>query len=253
MTRSNLGYLLSTLILRDFKVRYRNMSLGIFWSLLNPLVMMAVLSFIFTRIYASESGRNYHLTVLTGLVAYSFFSLGWSSGTVSILANASLIKRVPVPREIIPLATVLANGMHFLIQVLLMLVLVLQAGIPANGMWVWLPVVLVLEAVFICGLSLAASALDVYFRDVRYIVESTNLVMFWLVPIFYSFAVIPEQYHLVYQYNPVAAVVILLRKILLEATIELRTIVNLAILSAGVFAAGLWIFRRMKPRFADYL
>ena len=253
MSKSNLRYLLLTLILRDFKVRYRNMSLGIFWSLLNPIVMMAVLSFIFTRIYASESGRNYHLTVLTGLVAYSFFSLGWSSGTVSILANSSLIKRVPVPREIVPLATVLANGLHFLIQVVLLLVLVLAAGIPINGMWAWLPAVLVLEAVFICGLSLATSALDVYFRDVRYIVESTNLVMFWLVPIFYSFASIPEQYHWVYQYNPVAAVVILLRKILLEGAIELRTVLNLAAVSTFAFVAGLWLFRRMKPRFADYM
>jgi lipopolysaccharide transport system permease protein len=253
MTRSNYAFLLSSLVARDFKIRYRNMSLGIFWSLLNPLVMMGVLWFVFTRIYPLAEAKDYHLVVLSGLVVFNFFSLGWSTGTVSLLANANLIKRVPIPREVVPISTVLANALHFLIQVCFLLALVLAAGRGVNRYWLWIPVILFLELLFICGISLITSALDVYFRDVRYVVESTTMVMFWLVPIFYGFAIIPEQYHWVYRYNPVAAVVILMRKVLLENSFEMGTVRNLALVSTSFFLAGLWLFGRMKQRFADYL
>ncbi|MCL6507605.1 MAG: ABC transporter permease [Bryobacteraceae bacterium] len=254
MRNTNYLFVLFNLVLRDFRVRYRNMSLGIFWSLLNPLVMMAVLTLVFTLILRNTEIPNFHVFVLCGIVPFNFFALSWISGTVSVFGNASLVKRVLFPREIVPVAAVLANSIHFAIQITLLLALAVAAGYRPSGPWLLLPVIFGLEIIFVCGLALACSALDVYFRDVRYVVESANTVLFWLVPIFYSFAVIPPAFHSLYQYNPVAAVVLACRHIVLEGKVPPTSLMwKLTLVSMAALGAGFLIFGRLKRRFADYL
>ncbi len=246
-------FLYKQLILKDFKIRYRNMSLGVLWSLLNPLVMMGVLTFIFTNIFPSHQPR-FPLMVLCGIIPFNFFSGAWVSGTASVMANAHLIKRVSVPREVLPISTVLSNVPHLLIQLALLVVMALAYGSRPNFGWLWLIVVWALEIAFVCGLSLIFAALNVFIQDTRYFVESVNTVLFWMVPIFYPFSAIPHRYAEVYEINPVAAIILAMRNILLENHApSLVLVLKLALVSALTIVVGHVIFRSMQRNFYQHL
>ena len=247
-------FLLRNFVAKDFRVRYRNMSLGVFWSLLNPLVMMGVMWFVFTKIFSNNDIAHFPAFVLCGMVPFNFFTLAWVTGTTSILDNTSLIKRVAVPRAVIPISTVLGNVVHLLIQIALLLIVVLISGISPNAYWIWLLPVWGFFILFVCGLSLIFAALNVYIRDIRYVVESINVVLFWLVPIIYPFKQIPPQYREIYLYNPVAAMVLACRSILLDGTAPPESLLyKLVGGSMGMLLLGLFVFNRLQKRFYNYL
>ena len=127
-------------------------------------------------------------------------------------------------------------------------------GKGVNRHWLWLPFVWGMEVVLVCGLSLVSSAINVYVRDTRYVVESINAVLFWLVPIFYGFEQVSDRYKPIYRLNPLAAIVMASRNVLLENTSPAASL--LIQLGAGSFimlAVGAWVFHRCKRGFYDYL
>jgi ABC-type polysaccharide/polyol phosphate export permease len=241
-------------VLKDFRIRYRNMSLGILWSLINPLVMMAVLTFVFGRVFGKQDQPTFPLFVLCGLVPFNFFTGAFLSGTTSITASAQLVKRVPVPREMVTIAAVFSNCIHLLIQVALLLGLTLAYGLGVNRFWIWMVPLWLLYVVFVCGISLISSAVSVFVRDTQYVVESFNLVLFYLVPIFYSFEIIPPRYAAVYRFNPVAALVLAMRNILLDHQPPPMTLlVNMVIAASLALAVGLLVFGKLKRSFYEYI
>ncbi len=245
-------FVLRQLVWKDFRIRYRNMSLGVLWSILNPIVMMSVMTFVFTRVFVSPI-PHFPVFLLCGLVPFNFFTLAWATGTGAVVDNATMIRKVLVPREILPIASVLSNCLHLGIQILLLLALVI-ATVGISIQWLWLPLLWSFEIVFVCGLAMISSAVSVYVRDTRYVVESINAVLFWLVPIFYSFASVPQRYAEIYSYNPIAALVLALRNVLLDHHAPSTSLLlKLALVSVAMFAAGWHIFGTLKRGFYDHL
>jgi lipopolysaccharide transport system permease protein len=224
--------------------------LGVLWSLLNPVIMMAILTFIFTKVFSQAHEKNFPISVLCGLVPLNFFTLAWVTGASSILENTGLVKKVPVPRQVFPIASVLSNCMHLVIQIALLLALVVVFGPGVNVHWLWLPLIWALEILFVCGVAMASSAVNVYVRDTRYVIESANTVLFWLVPVFYSFTMIPVRFRGLYQFNPVAALVLMMRNVLLEDRAPLgSTLIRLSIVSWIMFGLGWYVFSKLKSGF----
>lgn len=246
-------FLLFELVSKDFRVRYRNMSLGVFWSLLNPLVMMALYMYVFTKIFINPI-PHFSVYLLSAIIPFNFFTSAWLGSTTSVLDNAGLIKRIPIRREVIPVASILSNLIHLAIQLFLLLVVVWVAGLRLNIYWLLLPVVWGLELMFIIGLGLATSALNVLVRDTRYVVESTNLILFWIVPIIYTFAMVPANMKDLYQYNPLAALILATHNIILDGHAPSATLLTkLTLVSVATLLLGAEIFKRLERRFYEYL
>jgi len=250
----NRWFLLENLVLKDFRVRYRNMSLGILWSVANPLLMMGLLTFVFTCVYPNRAIAHFALFILCALVPYHFYSLALSAGTTSLWDNEALVKRSQCPRRAFPVAAVLANCLHFFIQIGLLLALALAFGRGVNRYWPLLALAWLMEVAFMCGLTLITAVLDVFYRDVRYLAEASAMVMFWLVPVFYSVSMVPHRYQLLFMLNPVAAVALVNRVVLLEGRAPAAHLMAALIgVSVGMFVAGLRIFARLEHNLADYL
>lgn len=246
-------FLLRKLVAKDFRVRYRNMSLGALWSLLNPIIMTLVLTFVFTNVFPNST-PNYPLFVLCGIVPFNFFSLAWGAGTSSLVENVGLVKRVAIPRQVVVLASILSNSIHVAIQLALLVSLAVLSGKTPNIVWIWLPVILGLEILFVYGLALATASINVFVRDMRYIVESVSTILFWLVPVFYSFEAIPPRYADLYQFNPIAAVVLASRGLLIHGHAPSSSLMlKLALVSVTALVLGRLMFSRLEHRFYDYL
>jgi lipopolysaccharide transport system permease protein len=254
--------LIGSLTAKEFKVRYKNAVLGFLWTILNPLLLMVVLSIVFRFFkprWPYTEQYPFPAFLLCGLIPWTFMAHSLSRCTTSLVDNASLIQKVYFPREIIPLSSILANFMNFLLSlVVLFFFLIALEQMPS----VWIvavPLILVAELLFVVGICLAACSLHVFYRDVAYIVEVALLVWWWGTPIFYPQGDVvqpnlpPAMYRL-YMANPMAAIVVAFRQILLERRFPdgdlLGTLFVVAFLS---FFIGLAIFRRRQAVVADFV
>lgn len=179
--------LLVNLVRRELKVRYKDSVLGFLWTLLNPLLYLAVFSVVFGAILRANVPR-YGLLLLSGLLAFNLFSIGLSAATVSITGNGSLVQKVWFPREILPLAAIGANLITFFFQLsILMFGLALFRQAPEWGMlWLVVPA-LIVTLMIATGLGLLLSAINVHFRDVQHFLELGLLTWFWFTPIVYVY------------------------------------------------------------------
>jgi ABC-2 type transport system permease protein len=205
----------TNLVRRELKVRYKNSLLGFLWTLVNPLMYLVIFTIVLTKFL--KSGLPYFpLYLLTGLLAWNMFSIALSQATGSMVGNSNLVKKVYFPREILPLASIGAAGVHFALQTGVLLVSMLAVGYQHNwdaGLLLF-PLALVVELLVLIGMSLLFSVLNVYYRDVQHLLDLLLIAWFWMTPIVYagSFAqaaTLPRSGWLwqAYLANPMTAVV----------------------------------------------
>ncbi len=245
--------LLYFLVWRDIKVRYKQTALGAAWAVIQPFFTMVVFSLFFGRLAKVPSdGVPYPVFSYAALVPWSFFANGLSEASNSMVASSNLIKKIYFPRLAIPIATVLAGVVDFAIAFAVLILMMLYYGIVPTSNTLWLPLFLLLAFVSALGTGLWLAALNVKFRDVRYVVPF--VIQFWMfaTPIAYPSSLLSKPWRTLYGLNPMVGVVEGFRWALLGSAAEPGAIIALSAVAALlILLSGIFYFRRMEKTFAD--
>jgi lipopolysaccharide transport system permease protein len=247
--------LLYFLTMRDVKVRYKQTLLGGLWAILQPFLTMLIFSVIFGRVAKIPSdGIPYPIFSYAALVPWTFFATGLTQASNSMVTSANLIKKIYFPRLAIPIASIFARTVDFLFSFVILIVMMLYYGIAPTGNVIWLPLLLLLALVTSLGVSLWLSAMNVQYRDVKYI--TPFLVQFWLfaTPIVYPSSMLDEKWRILYALNPMAGVVEGFRWALLGVdTAPGPMILVSSIMAVIILISGAFYFRRLEKTFADII
>jgi lipopolysaccharide transport system permease protein len=259
-----IGYreLVASLVVRELKARYKNSVLGFLWSLLNPLGMMLVFTVVFTVFWPDNQVENYPVFLLCGLLPWNYFSAGIMGSIHSIVGNAGLVKKIYFPREILPIAAILAQLVNFLLA-LVVLFAVLLAFHANISSWVWvLPLVILIQTCFMLGMALILSTLNVFYRDVAMVMDVVMLAWFFLTPIFYPIERLPRSYELLginldvhwlmHVLNPMSSLISAYRDLLYWGYLTDIYFLSRTIITALlVLVFGYWLFVRFSGRFGE--
>jgi homopolymeric O-antigen transport system permease protein len=255
------------LTLKEWKARYKSARLGFAWALLNPLVMMVVLSIVFSYFFRLDPEKfpdiaPFPVFLLVALLPWTFFMLSLTSATTSFRDNNDLLKKVYFPREIVPLSIILANLINFCLSLPVLAPLLIYCASPVGWSLLALPVAVVLLVLLTVALSLFTSAMCVTFRDVEYIVQALMLPLFYLTPIFYSPSLLTgewAQWRWLFYLNPVADAIFLFRFALLPTSVTPASFDPWLAGAAGfgltgvALVIGCWAFYRKDRLIADFV
>lgn len=245
--------LLYFLVWRDVKVRYKQTALGAAWAIIQPFFTMLIFTLFFGRLAKMPSDDvPYSIFAFTALVPWTFFANGFSQASNSLVGSANLIKKVYFPRLTIPIATVFSDLVDFGLAFLVLLAMMAYYRIVPSIHVAWLPFFLLLAIVTALGVGLWLSALNVHYRDIRYVIPFLTQVWMFATPIAYPSSLLSEPWRTVYGLNPMAGVVEGFRWALLGTDTAPGPIICVSTLAAiGILVSGAFYFRRMERTFAD--
>jgi lipopolysaccharide transport system permease protein len=245
--------LLYFLTWRDIKVRYKQTALGALWAIIQPFLTMVVFSLFFGRLAKIPSdGVPYPIFSFAALVPWTFFANGLTQSSNSLVGASNLIKKVYFPRLSIPIATVLSGVVDFLLAFVVLLGMMLYYGIFPSAKVLWFPSFMLLALVTSLGVGLWLSAMNVQFRDVRFVVPFITQFWMFATPIAYPSSLLSEPWRTIYGLNPMVGVVEGFRWALLGTnTVPGKSIAMSSIAAVLLLASGAFYFRRMEKTFAD--
>ena len=245
--------LLSELVMRDIKVKYRRSVLGVFWTLLNPLLMMAVLSFVFAHLFRFNID-NYALYLLSGQVVFHFFSEATTSAMTAVVQNAALLKKVSLPKYLFPLARIASSTINVLASVGALFLVMLCFHVPLRATLFLAVVPLGLLLVFAIGIGLILARLAVKFLDVVHLYGVVLTVVMYLMPVIYPLALLPDWVRAVVLLNPLTQLLEWFRAVTLYHTIpDLGSMLYVTIWALGILVVGAVVFYREQDYFVLYL
>jgi ABC-2 type transport system permease protein len=245
---------------KELKIKYRNSVLGFFWSLLNPILMMLVFTFIFTVALPIKNPNidNYAIFFLAGLLPWNFFNASVTGSTMAIVGNGALVKKVYFPRELLPISISLANlvnlGLEFLVFLLFIVANSFLKYPRFLDFYKYIPFLLILVPIlwlFTVGVSLLVASLNVYLRDIQHLVGIVLMVLFYSTPIIYE---PPDlgRFNMLFKANPMAAIILSFKQALFYmAYPSPKFVIYSLVVAVSVFLFGYFIFLRLEPAFAE--
>ena len=250
------------LFAREVKARYRGSVLGFFWSFINPLLLLLIYTFVFSYVLPRGPGLEpYALFMFCGILPWTWFSSSLAESANVLMAGGNLIKKVLFPAEVLPIVTVLANLVHFLFGLpILVGFLIYYRPALQLGDLAWFPVVVLVQLLLTLGFSLILSALTVHFRDLKDILGNVMTLWFFATPIIYYWKVAPEKIRPLLNLNPFTHLAITYQEILFFPADTAaaggppghwKWLLALGAGSIGVFLVGYFLFDRLRDSFAE--
>ena len=247
--------LLFFFVWRDIKVRYKQTVLGAAWAIIQPFFTMVIFSLFFGRLAQVPSdGLPYPIFSYAALVPWTFFATALTQASNSLVVSAQMVKKIYFPRLTLPIATVLAGVVDFILAFIVLMGMMFYYGVTPTINVLWLPLFLLLAMITSLGVSLWLSAMNVQFRDVHYTIPFLTQAWLFMTPIAYPSSLLSEPWHTLYGLNPMAGVVEGFRWALLGTNTPPgpMTIVS-SVVALVLFVSGAFYFRRMENSFADVL
>lgn len=245
--------LLRELVVRDIKVRYRHSALGLVWTVLNPLLMMVVITIVFSTLF-KQNIPNFPIYYLSGSLIFAFNSESTTTALNSIISNASLIKKVYIPKYLFPLSNVLSGLVNLGFSLIAMFIVMLITDAPFHATLLLLPIPIFYTFLFSVGLGILLSAVTVFFRDIAHFYSVFILAWTYFTPIFYPVEILPDTVMKLMQINPMYHLVTYMRSIVLYGVFpSLKE--NLLCLCLGLLmlALGLFVFYKKQDKFVLYV
>jgi len=235
----------------DFKLRYKSSALGFFWSLLEPLLMLVVLYVVFSNLMRIQV-EHYQLFLLLGIVLWNFLDRGTSMSIWGIIGKPSLVQKVYFPRDILVISTCITALMMTALEFVVFIIFMVVFRVMPGWTVAYFPILFVLEFLTILGLSMALSALTVYFRDVQFIWRFIVQVGFFGTPILYPITIFPEKIRWVVMLSPMAQIITMMRDCTLyRISPDPLNLAYAAVTTMVLLLIGYAIFDRLEPKFAE--
>ena len=250
------GFLLSELISRDFKVKYKRSVLGVFWSLLYPLLMMAVMAVVFSNVFKfSTPGVSYLSYLLIGLTYFNYFSEASNLAMSSVVANFSLINKVYMPKYIFPLSKCLFVGINFLLTLIPLYLVLIFTGTGINWYHLILPFSYICLFMFTLGMGLILSTVAVFFRDMFYVYGIIITIWTYLTPIMYDISIISNTVlQSIMKLNPMYQIINFARTIILYGNIPtIGQFLGCAVSGVVTLLIGMILFKKKQDKFIYYV
>lgn len=243
--------LVSVLVARDLKLRYKRSVLGVIWSLLNPLLQLFVFYFVF-RFILPVPTEHFAMFLFTGLLAWNWFSSSLQFGCGAITDQASLVRQPGFIPAVLPLVTVLSNLLHFIIALPIVFVGMLLAGRSVGWPLLALPLIVVVQFLLTLSLVYALAAIHVTFRDTQYLLSAFLLLGFYVSPVLYSITTVPAQFHWAYNLNPLVPVLEGYRQILIRNEYpDTRSLFFVGLFAVASLAITYSLFNRASRWFVE--
>jgi ABC-type polysaccharide/polyol phosphate export permease len=245
--------LIHELVARDLKVRYRRSALGFLWTMLQPLMTMLVLSVVFAAIFRADI-ENYAVYALAGVLFWSFFSQCIVTSMNSLRANSQLLRKVAVPLEVFPLATVISGVVNLALALVPLFALMAWSGHALKPALLFLPIAVLIAAAFTLGAGLLLSPLAVFFVDVVELVGVFLTLLLYLTPIIYPMSIIPEHLRWIVRFNPARSILEVFRDPIYHGKVPPLSHLAVALAVATVAMIVGWAaFRRSADRIPFYI
>ena len=234
---------------RSLASRYRGSALGFVWTLVNPIMLMFVYTFVFKNIFGqSAAGVPFQVYLMTGILAWNFFSTAAIQASVSLVSGASLVNKSTFPRIVLPVSAVLANAVNYLVALPLLFAFILISGVPLTGYVLLLPISFLLLTIMAIGLGAFLASLMPFFMDLQHLIEVFFTMWFFLTPIVYEIGLIKDPgWRAWYDLNPMVGIVQFIHTVFLGLPLNVSTLLTSVLGSVLMLVIGLLIFRRLAP------